>query len=427
MGYQILRVSKIKSVGALKALLDHAYRERPTPNADASRTHLNALLVDAGNVAQGIERFNALMPAKHRKDAVLCLEYLVTGSRDDLTLWDKPKQDQYFAEALDWIKERHGAKNVFTAVVHQDEATPHLSVFVVPLVEEKLNAKAFTGGFKALKTMQDDFHSRVAKQFNLERGTPGARAHHIPIAKMYAMSDLAIQEPQKSPIELNKLMGFKDGVWTSPVPSPSLGDYLSPQNFAKKASQNTRAEVLTQMNQELDLAKTRIDELTPKAQRYALSKVDKIRQQKRESELDLREMGLANQEKHQQAIIDDAKNKAHQEGYANGIAVGQYDLSSYKEMAGTELKNLQKVAAEIQKENAVLAQAVAQEKALHAKTSDALTQERLSHQKTKEALSTLIKEVAHAIPQRLTEIKQWARSRLGLDRPVPKQERGPSR
>jgi hypothetical protein len=53
-----------------------------------------------------------------------------------------------------------------------------------------------------------------------------------------------------------------------------------------------------------------------------------------------------------------------------------------------------------------------------------LSLEKEAHQKTKTSYAGLVKEIAHAVPDKLAELRRWARDRLGLDK---KQERGMSR
>ena len=56
------------------------------------------------------------------------------------------------------------------AVVHRDEATPHLSAFVVPLTQDgRLSAKEFIGGRSKMRDDQSTYAESV-KKLGLERG-----------------------------------------------------------------------------------------------------------------------------------------------------------------------------------------------------------------------------------------------------------------
>lgn len=137
----------------------------------------------------------ALLPEKRRKDAVLAVEYLITGSPEAMHAKSREQQDAYFDDALKWLQERHGKENVVYAGVHRDETTPHMYAYVVPLDPDsgRLNAKRWLGGSKALNAMQTDFAERVGQNHGLERGIEGSKAKHQSIKRHYA----AVQETEQ--------------------------------------------------------------------------------------------------------------------------------------------------------------------------------------------------------------------------------------
>lgn len=184
----ILRIDKLKSATAVRRSLLHAFREQETPNADPARTHANTH-IGAANSAEALAKFNALMPEKVRKNAVLAVEYLITGSPEALDAMTPAQQDAYFADALEWLKAKHGAENVVYAGIHRDETTPHLSAFVVPLDERgKLNCRSFFGESNALGKMQTDFARQVGAKYRLERGLERSRARHTTIRQFYGLA-----------------------------------------------------------------------------------------------------------------------------------------------------------------------------------------------------------------------------------------------
>jgi hypothetical protein len=147
------------------------------------RLHLNTHdMASADEVKAAIA---ARLPEKRRSDAVLCVEYFIGASPDYFDGTD-PKGERYFASAVEWLKERHGADNVVATSVHHDETSPHLVAYVVPLDQDgKLNAKAFLGGRDKLSAMQTDFAQAVGVH-GLERGIEGSRAKHQSIKQYYA-------------------------------------------------------------------------------------------------------------------------------------------------------------------------------------------------------------------------------------------------
>lgn len=180
MSYAILRVAKLKSLGEIGGSLAHTFRERPTPNAAPERTHANEHW-GAATGAEALAAIRNLLPEKRRSDAVLCIEYFVGRS----PAW-RGDDDRYFAQAVDWLAERHGRENVVSAHVHRDETTPHLVAYVVPLDGGRLNAKKWLGGRAVLSAMQTDFWQNVARRHGLMRGEEGSVAHHQSVKQYYA-------------------------------------------------------------------------------------------------------------------------------------------------------------------------------------------------------------------------------------------------
>ncbi|WP_080940050.1 MobV family relaxase [Chromobacterium violaceum] len=193
MKFAILRTQKLKHPQAVRRSLMHAFREQETPNADPRRTQDNSHF-GAANVAEALERFNSRLPDKVRKNAVLAIEYLVTASPEVMQGKSRSEQDAYFADALKWMRVRHGAENVVYAGIHRDETTPHMYAYVVPLDERgKLNCRSFLGGAKALSEMQTDFAKRVGQLHGLDRGLEGSKARHTTIQAYYARANAAFE------------------------------------------------------------------------------------------------------------------------------------------------------------------------------------------------------------------------------------------
>ena len=197
MGFAILRTQKLKHLASARRSLKHAFREQDTPNADPERASQNTH-IGAQDVDQGMAKIEALLPEKRRSDAVLAIEYLVTASPDAMKGKSRAEQDAYFRDALDWLKQRHGAENVVYAGIHRDEHTPHLYAYAVPLdaATGRLNAKKWLGGAKALSEMQTEFAAKVGKAHGLQRGVEGSRATHQTVRQFYAGIEAEAKQPQ---------------------------------------------------------------------------------------------------------------------------------------------------------------------------------------------------------------------------------------
>ena len=190
MSFAILRTAKLKSFGEIGGSLSHNYRDRPTPNANPQQTPQNEhSLKNAESVMTAIKE---KLPEKRRKDAVLCVEYLITASPDWVG-WNKSDEQKYFDDAKKWLENKHGKDNVIATTIHRDESTPHMIAYVVPLVKGKLNAKHFLGGREKLSKMQTDFADNVGKSVGLVRGLEGSKAEHQTIKQYYANVNTAVK------------------------------------------------------------------------------------------------------------------------------------------------------------------------------------------------------------------------------------------
>ncbi|GAA4024710.1 MobV family relaxase [Actimicrobium antarcticum] len=208
MSFAILRTKKLKSFGSIAASSQHTHRERVTLNADSKRTHLN-LALGATNTAELMAAIQLRLPEKRRKDAVLCIEYLVTASPEYFQ--DACQRRGYFNAALKWLNEKHGGANIICANLQLDEKTPHLVAYVLPITPDgRLSAKEYLGGREKLSSMQTNFHNQVGIPFGLERGIKGSDATHQKVKRFYqAMNTVVRIAPLSSVDHLAGALGIK--------------------------------------------------------------------------------------------------------------------------------------------------------------------------------------------------------------------------
>lgn len=193
MAYAIMRAKKLANMGSVAASMQHCYRERETHNADQERTPDNQHLV-AKSTDEAMGKLRALLPEKRRKDAVLAVEYVMTASPEWFDKATPEQEKAFFQRSLQWLADKYGADRIVTASIHRDEATPHLSAFVVPLTQDKrLSAKEFIGSRDKMRVDQTSYAGRVA-DLGLERGIEGSKATHQTIQQHYA----AIQQGVKT-------------------------------------------------------------------------------------------------------------------------------------------------------------------------------------------------------------------------------------
>ena len=185
MAYAIMRAKKLANMGSVAASMQHCYRERETHNADQERTPDNQHL-GAKSTDEAMGKLRALLPEKRRKDAVLAVEYVMTASPEWFAKATPEQEKAFFQRSLQWLADKYGADRIVTASIHRDEATPHLSAFVVPLTQDKrLSAKEFIGSRDKMRADQTSFAGCVA-DLGLERGIEGSKATHQTIQQHYA-------------------------------------------------------------------------------------------------------------------------------------------------------------------------------------------------------------------------------------------------
>lgn len=188
MAYAILRFAKRKG-GADKAIAAHNERTKEAyasnPDIDKSRTVQNEhLIAPRWSYGQEIRHRIGMAGCRVRRDSVKFVETLITTS-PEFAKAHESEMPEYFERALGFLKERVGEENIFSAVVHMDEKTPHMHLCFVPLTKDKrLSAKEILGNKKAMIRWQDDFYACMSERWpELERGTPAVetkRRHLTP-------------------------------------------------------------------------------------------------------------------------------------------------------------------------------------------------------------------------------------------------------
>lgn len=177
----IVRHVKHKSLGTVAAAAAHTMRRRPTPNADPTRPPPE-VWVGSSSPAEDVR---ARLPEKRRKNAVLALEYVLTASPEFFAVADPADWRNYLRGQLGMLQAYFDERNVVSAVLHLDEKTPHLSVMIVPLLDGKLNARAFVGTREACSVLQD-LAGEVGRDHGLARGLKGSKARHQDVQRFYA-------------------------------------------------------------------------------------------------------------------------------------------------------------------------------------------------------------------------------------------------
>ena len=244
--FAILRCAKIKTLGNMGASLQHTFRERETPNADPSRRIDNTVLVGGTDSSAVLDAWRTLAPAKIRANAVHGLEYFVGGSPEALKAMSRDQQDAYFRDALDWLKARHGAENILSAVIHRDETTPHMTVMTIPLDDHgQLNARALVGSRHQLSAMQTDFAKAVGQAHGLQRGLEGSKASHERVQRVYAhisAPEAAVSLPERRRGAMLGLGGETDAEWRERASEAATEALAGVQHALRRERRDRTAE-----------------------------------------------------------------------------------------------------------------------------------------------------------------------------------------
>lgn len=213
MNYGIIRVGKFNKA-AVKGINVHDTRVRgrsnTNPDIDWSRSYLNynlhetdlTVAPDLNYLKQINQRISELdLKRAVRKDANIMAQLLVTATPEWMSSLTREEQQLYFFDAYNWACNRYGRENVISAVVHMDEANPHMHMNFVPVTSAGvLSYDQLFNQFrrKDFTKLQDDFaeHNK-AKGYDVERGQAGSKAEYLRPAEYKA-----VQKEKTSVLEL---------------------------------------------------------------------------------------------------------------------------------------------------------------------------------------------------------------------------------
>lgn len=193
MAFAIARVAKVKGMQHLSKAANHNMRSVPVPNAAPGTGGAIVLAGSDDPAGDVISRLpvDSNGEIKVRKNAVWAMEHLLTASPEYFRpdnpgaagQYDESRMEAWKDRAMRFLHDRYG-DNLAHAVLHLDEATPHIQALVVPRREDgKLDAaKLFDPD--ALVRMQSDYADCMA-DIGLERGIEGSKAKHESIKAYY--------------------------------------------------------------------------------------------------------------------------------------------------------------------------------------------------------------------------------------------------
>ena len=177
MSYAIMRAEKLKSHQIHFSQNHNERNHKSYSNEDINleKTKDNYHLIESKNYSRDTEHIiqkNYKGTKTIRKDPVKNVELIFTSDKDFFDKLSHEDERKFFEKSLEFAQEYFGEKNIFSAIIHKDETTPHMHINLVPITKEgKLSAKEVVGNRKDLEQMQDKYFQKISKSFpELERG-----------------------------------------------------------------------------------------------------------------------------------------------------------------------------------------------------------------------------------------------------------------
>ena len=200
--HAILRFEKRKAgpAGALEAHHERTKEQYASnPDIDTNRSRDNFHIIrPTQKYRREIDSRIKAAGCRTRKDSTMFVDTLITASPEFFTGRSRREMQAYFTEAAAFMERKVGRGNIFSAVVHMDEKTPHLHLCFTPITKDgRLSAKEILGNRAQLSKWQDKFHAHMRKAFPaLQRGESAlvTKRKHIPTWLFKQSIDLTRQQ-----------------------------------------------------------------------------------------------------------------------------------------------------------------------------------------------------------------------------------------
>lgn len=187
MSYAIVRNEKLTRDEAKGRYVHNERKTRGHTNKDIDpeRTTLNYYFKK--NELSYIKEFDKLRKEKELKghiksNSIILCEMIFTSNKKFFDDIGEQETKRYFEESYKFIcnYKKLGEENIISAVVHLDEAVPHMHLVFAPVVHtkdkegneiDKVCSRDFWKGRDSYRTLQNNFYEYItSKGFELERG-----------------------------------------------------------------------------------------------------------------------------------------------------------------------------------------------------------------------------------------------------------------
>lgn len=223
MSYQVIHVQKLKG-SAIGGVEIHSEREREgvshtNPDIDWSKTEQNYQLHEPALHARGTyarridDRLREAGIARVRKDAVKLCGVVISSDREFFAHLSAEQQREFFQRSYDFMAARYGKENILSAVVHMDETTPHMHLYLVPVTQDNRLCCKEIFDKRGLAALHDEFYREVGKAYGLERGEgaeKGKRREHFDTQEFKSYT-AAIEKQQERLVEARQTLSEVQG------------------------------------------------------------------------------------------------------------------------------------------------------------------------------------------------------------------------
>ena len=203
MSYAIIRNAnhKMNAVPLLERHNERRNKNYSNKDIDLSRSSENYHLksIQAETYQKEFERIRQrhnlkgnLRLSGEKQSNVMC-EFVITSDKEFFERLGTERTRRFFEDAYNFVTAKVGEDFVVSAVVHLDEATPHMHVTYIPVINGKdrkgdpckrINCSEFWKGRDSYSRLQDEYYDFItARGYDLERGVKGSTAEHLSVAE----------------------------------------------------------------------------------------------------------------------------------------------------------------------------------------------------------------------------------------------------
>ena len=204
MSYAIIRNEnhKMNAVPLLERHNERLNKNYSNKDIDLSRSSENYRLkqIQAATYQQEFERIRTRHQLKGnlrlegKKQSTVMCEFVITSDKEFFDRLGTDRTKQFFKDAYKFVTAKVGGEQyVVSAVVHMDEATPHMHVAYIPVINGKdrkgapckrINCSEFWKGRDSYSKLQDEYYDFITNRgYDLERGIKGSTAEHLSVAE----------------------------------------------------------------------------------------------------------------------------------------------------------------------------------------------------------------------------------------------------